>query len=475
LKYIIKAKIEVDGIVDKPDIIGAIFGQTEGIFGSEFDLRDLQEKGRIGRIYVESKTSGGKTIGEIYVPSNLDKSETALLAAMIENVEKVGPYNAKIVVTDLIDLRVEKIKKIVERAKEILSKWGREKTLDLKEILSEINSVLKTASITTYGPERLPAGPEVASSDTIIIVEGRADVLNLLRAGYKNVIAIEGAHSKIPETLKKLAQKKTVIAFVDGDRAGDMILRTLLDNGVKIDYVARAPAGREVEDLSIKEVEKALKNMIPISEYIKQLEKRRVPETAPVEKEETKPEQPTYTSVAKEEVKPQVLGESRPIEEAQREVLEETITETRTVTEEVSEEQIQTTPETASYQPIAEIGRVEVEAVSSQKPIDIPEDVTQSIKDMVGTLTSAVYDQNWALIKKLSVRDLFEYLEKNEEDKNIYAVVLDGIVTQRLVNLAVKRGIKVIIGYRLGNQVSREMNDLKIYLFDDILSKTSSQ
>ncbi|MGB9622858.1 MAG: DNA primase, partial [Candidatus Bathyarchaeia archaeon] len=146
MKYIIKAKIEVDGVVDKPDIIGAIFGQTEGIFGAEFDLRDLQEKGRIGRIYVESKTSGGKTIGEIYVPSNLDKSETALLAAMIESVEKVGPYNAKIVVTDLVDLRVEKIRKIVERAKEILSKWGKEKTPDLKEILSEINSVLKVAS-----------------------------------------------------------------------------------------------------------------------------------------------------------------------------------------------------------------------------------------------------------------------------------------------------------------------------------------
>ncbi|MGC9148256.1 MAG: DNA primase DnaG [Sulfolobales archaeon] len=472
MKYIIKAKIEVDGVVDKPDIIGAIFGQTEGIFGTEFDLRDLQEKGRIGRIYVESKTSGGKTIGEIYVPSNLDKSETALLAAMIESVEKVGPYNAKIVVTDLVDLRVEKMRKIVERAKEILSKWGRERTPDLKEILSEINSVLKIASITTYGPERLPAGPEVASSDTIIIVEGRADVLNLLRAGYKNVIAIEGAHSKVPDTLKKLAQKKTVIAFVDGDRAGDMILRTLLDNGVKIDYVAKAPSGREVEELSIREVEKALKNMVPISEYLKQLEKKKVPEAIPLEKEEIKIEQPMQ--ILKEEVKPQASTESRPTEEIRREVSEETYLETAPSAQ--PEEQTQEVLEEPLHkQPPTEVVKAEVESSALPKLIEIPESVMQDMKDMIGTLTSAVYDQNWGIIKKLSVRDLFEYLEKNEEDKNIYAIILDGIVTQRLVNLALRKGVKVIIGYRLGSQVSREINDLRIYLFDDIIPKTSSQ
>jgi DNA primase len=472
LKYIIKAKIEVDGVVDKPDIIGAIFGQTEGIFGAEFDLRDLQEKGRIGRIYVESKTSGGKTIGEIYIPSNLDKSETALLAAMIESVEKVGPYNAKIVVTDLVDLRVEKIRKIVERAKEILSKWGREKTPDLKEILSEINAVLKVASITTYGPERLPAGPEVASSDTIIIVEGRADVLNLLRAGYKNVIAIEGAHSKIPDTLKKLAQKKTVIAFVDGDRAGDMILRTLLDNGVKIDYIARAPSGKEVEELSIKEIEKALKNMIPVSEYLKQLEKKKAPETVALEREETKAEQPTQ--ILKEETKPQTSIETKAVAETRREMGEETFLETMPFAK--SGEQMQEALEESLHKRTSlETTKTELESLATPKLIEIPENIIQEMKDMIGTLTSALYDQNWGLIKKLSVRDLFDYLEKNEEDKNIHAIVLDGIVTQRLVNLALKKGVKIIVGYRLGNQVTKEINDLKIYLFDDIIPKTSSQ
>lgn len=472
MKYIIKAKIEVDGVVDKPDIIGAIFGQTEGIFGSEFDLRDLQEKGRIGRIYVESKTLGGKTLGEIYIPSNLDKNETALLAAMIESVEKVGPYNAKITITDLVDLRVEKIKKIVERAKELLSKWGREKTPDLKEILNEISSVLKIASITTYGPERLPAGPEVASSDTIIVVEGRADVLNLLRAGYKNAIAIEGAHGKIPESLKKLAQKKTVIAFVDGDRAGEMILRTLLDNNVKIDYVARAPPGREVEELTIKEIDKALKNMMPVSEYLKQLEKKRPTEVITVEKEEAKPLEQQAQIISEA---PQTISETRPPEiSAQREAVE-------TPTKEIfSAETMESAQEATTQESVIEQAK-ETEttlgaALETPKVlIEIPESVVREAREMIGTLTSALYDSNWNLIKKLSVRDLFDYLEKSEETKDIYAIILDGIVTQRLVNSATKRGVKIIIGYRLGSQVSKETNDLKIYVFDEILSKTSSQ
>ena len=130
-KYLIKARIEVNGVVEKHDIIGAIFGQTEGLFGEQFDLRTLQEKGRVGRIIVSTKIQNGKTIGEIMIPSNLDRIETALLIAMIENVERVGPYEAKIRLVDIIDVRLEKIKRIVERAAEILQKWSKEKVPDI--------------------------------------------------------------------------------------------------------------------------------------------------------------------------------------------------------------------------------------------------------------------------------------------------------------------------------------------------------
>jgi len=468
MKYIVKAKIEVEGSVDKPDIIGAIFGQTEGLFGSEFDLRELQEKGRIGRIYVEIKNVGNKTVGEVIIPSNLDKNETALLAAMIETVDRVGPYSAKIHVTELIDLRLEKIRRIVERAKEFMSRWSREKTPDLKEILNEISSVTKIASITTYGPEKLPAGPEVATSDTIIVVEGRADVINLLRAGYKNAIAIEGAQGKVPESLIKLAQKKTVIAFVDGDRAGDMILKTLIES-MKVDYVAKAPPGREVEELSIKEIEKALKNMIPLSEYLKQLEKKR--EVKPVEA--APPAQPRIQqeerlleqaiNIQTQAVSPSetIKVETQPIESV-----------SQMVSEKIETEKISGETEVKETERPAEIS---AEVERSIERIQIPSTVVEDIKSLTGTLTCIIYDQGWNVLSKISVRDLYEFLEKNSGDTNIYAIVLDGIVTQRLVESARRRGVKILIGYRIGSQVSTTNEEIMIYTFDEVLKKFSSQ
>lgn len=277
-KYLIKAKISVDGIVEKPDVIGAIFGQTEGLFGDQLDLRQLQEKGRIGRIYVDIRPQGTKSVGEITIPSNLDRIETALVAAMIESVERVGPYPAKIEVVDIIDVRLEKIRKIVERAKQILITWSRQKTPDLKEILEELEKVTRIPEVIKYGPDQLPAGPDVEKSDTLIVVEGRADVLNLLRYGYTNVIAIGGAKSKIPETVVKLSKsKKKVIVFLDGDHAGDLILKEILRSNMKVDYVARAPPGKEVEELKGNEIEECLKRAMPVKEYLEQVKKKAVP------------------------------------------------------------------------------------------------------------------------------------------------------------------------------------------------------
>ncbi|MCQ4406647.1 MAG: DNA primase DnaG, partial [Sulfolobaceae archaeon] len=229
MKYNIILKFEVEGIVDRPDVIGAIFGQTENLFGEQMDLRELQEKGRIGRLLVNLTTKGGKTEGDIIVPSNVDRIETALLAAMIESVDKVGPYPAKFSLVKIEDIREEKKKKIIERAKEILEAWGKEETLDLKEVINEIIGSVKIGELIQYGPEKLPAGPDIEKDPNMIIVEGRADVINLLKYGYRNVIALEGAQGKIPETIKELSkQKKIVIAFLDGDHGGDLILRELL-------------------------------------------------------------------------------------------------------------------------------------------------------------------------------------------------------------------------------------------------------
>ena len=81
VKYMIEIEFEIKGIVDKPDIIGAVFGQSEGLLGEQLDLRELQKNGRIGRIEITQNTNMGKTKGLLSIPSSLDMVETSILAA----------------------------------------------------------------------------------------------------------------------------------------------------------------------------------------------------------------------------------------------------------------------------------------------------------------------------------------------------------------------------------------------------------
>ncbi|MEB3774845.1 MAG: DNA primase [Desulfurococcales archaeon] len=290
MKYLIKARLEVDGRVDRHDVIGAIFGQTEGLLGSQFNLEELQNKDKIGRVHVDIRYQGTKTVGTIQIPSNLDRVETAILAAMLEVVDRIGPYDARITVEEIKDLRAEKLKKIIDRSKEILKKMKAEEP-DLKEIIRKVQGIeAKQPKIREYGPDKLPAGPDVDKSDTIIIVEGRADVANLLRYGYTNVIALEGAREKIPKTIIDLSKKKQAIAFVDGDRGGDLILKNLLTQA-KIDYVARAPKGMEVEQLTGREIAEALASMQPAEEVKKKLLPEEKEEKKEKPEEERKPEE----------------------------------------------------------------------------------------------------------------------------------------------------------------------------------------
>ncbi len=277
-KYLIKAKIKVDGVVDRSDVIGAIFGQTEGLMGDELDLRDLQKSARIGRIEVELKQTQGKSEGELTLTSALEKVETAIVAAAIESVDRIGPCKAEIKVEKVEDIRISKRKKLVERAKQILQEMIKQSKEEMPDLAEEIKQSVQVEEIVYYGPERLPAGPNIEKSDAIIIVEGRNDVVNLLRHGIKNAIAVEG--TSIPKTIIDLCNEKIATAFVDGDRGGELVLRELLQVA-DIDFVARAPPTREVEELSYKLIMKALKNKVPADQYM---------ENAGIKKEKKKAE-----------------------------------------------------------------------------------------------------------------------------------------------------------------------------------------
>ncbi len=264
-RYLVHISLTAEGVVEKPDVVGAIFGQTEGLLGEDLDLRDLQRTGRVGRIDVQITSKKGETKGEILISTSLDRAETAILAASLETIDRVGPCVARVAVESVEDIRVVKRKKIVERAKEILLDRFEDGTIDSDELLDDVRQSIRVEKIGSLGEERVPAGPNVLDSDAVIIVEGRADVLNLLRYGIKNAVAVEGTH--IPKIVEELCEKKTATAFFDGDRGGELILRELLQVA-DIDFVAFSPKGKSVEDMSRKEVIKTLRNKVPV-EYVR--------------------------------------------------------------------------------------------------------------------------------------------------------------------------------------------------------------
>ncbi len=255
-KYLIEAKLESTGLVEKPDIVGAIFGQTEGLLGEELDLRELQERGRVGRIDVQVRERDGRSEAEIKIPSSLDATETALLGASLETIERVGPTNADIKVEQIKDQRTSKRDYIVKRAKQLLQDIEDDKP-EKNKIADEIKQEIRTSELSEY--RGFKAGPETGKTGEIVLVEGRADLLNLLKHGVKNGLALGG--TSVPQNVE-LLEDQTLTAFLDGDRGGDLILKELKDK-TDLDYVSRAPENKEVEELGKEDVYKALRDKEP--------------------------------------------------------------------------------------------------------------------------------------------------------------------------------------------------------------------
>ena len=264
IKYMIYALFKAEGPLEKPDVIGAIFGQTEGLLGDAMEMRELQKEGKIGRIEVNLEILDGKSVGEIQVPTALDKSETTIIAAALETIDRIGPTEAKIEIKKIEDVRGGKRDFIIGRAKELLSNLdGNDGFGEMAKAIKEDSRAMK---IQEYGDERLPAGE--LNDKEITVVEGRADVVNLLRNRVNNVIGMNG--TKLPVEIAKLGETKELTLFVDGDRGGELIARNVINNA-KIMYVAVAPDGKEVEELAGKEILIALRKKIPVSEYLRGL------------------------------------------------------------------------------------------------------------------------------------------------------------------------------------------------------------
>jgi DNA primase len=486
-KYLIHAAITADGVVERSDVVGAIFGQTEGLLGDDLDLRDLQQSSKVGRIDVQIDSQDGQSRGTVTIASSLDKVETAILAASLETISRVGPCRADLTVTDIEDVRAAKRREVVERAKELLSDTFDESVMDSREILEEVRESVRVEDITEFAG--LPAGPHVADSDAIVVVEGRADVLTLLKYGIKNAVAVEGTN--VPEAVADLTAERTVTAFLDGDRGGELILRELAQVG-DVDYVAFAPAGRSVEDLARHEVMSALRDKVAYESLAES-------DALPVSTEAGEPGDPTHpltgSSATTESPAPQDTdGEptpagtdgghatvAAPTETGSADPTTETATSDATAAETTSDATVDVdtgslddgVPGTDADEPAtapnddtasaSEAGSDAVPAADADPAADEASDADQtdaeppSLRDHVdaveGTGLVRLLDADHAVLAETDVIEAFEAVESS--DAVPHAVVLDGEVSQRLLDVAAQRGVEHLVGTSTGEFVKK--------------------
>lgn len=384
-KYIVHASIEIEGVVERPDVIGAIFGQTEGLLGSDLELRELQRSGRIGRIEVNVDTKTGKTQGSIIIPSSLDKAETSIVGAALEIIERIGPCNAKIHVQKIEDVRISKRNLVVERAKELLKQLTNRVMPDSQEIADEVAHSVRVMEIQQYGKDRLPAGPAIEDSEEILVVEGRADVLNLLKQGIKNAIAMNG--TSLPQTIIELSKQKTVTVFVDGDRGGDLMIKDLLANA-EVDFICKAPDGKEVEEITNKEVHKALRGKITAEQAKLEMAK------------ESSNDRRNYNNRRQQYQKP--------------------------------------------YQQKSQQGQRDKfpkrkEAISPEKK----EKFKSMLEDLIGTRGGYILDEQMNILGKVPITELDSTVKSL--GAGVYAVVFDGHISKPLVEVAEKVNVKYLI------------------------------
>lgn len=388
-KYIIYTNIVIEGLVDRPDVIGAIFGQTEGFLGQDLELRELQRSGKVGRIEVKLDTVSGKSSGQIIIPCSLDKAETAIIAAALETIERIGPCNSRVKVEKIEDVRVSKREFVIARAKELLMNLQENVLPDSQEITEEVSQAVRMLEITEWGRERLPSGPAIEESEEIIVVEGRADVLSLLKNGFKNAIAING--TSVPDSIKELCRQKTVTAFVDGDRGGDIILKELMES-TEVDYITKAPAGKEVEELTKKEIHIALR-----------------------------------ARIAAEQFRFEVSGAKRP-QQIQAENFRR-----------ISEVKEQPRNDRGNREPYQPRQQTQPTATVEKKGKD---NFKEMLDDLVGTRGAYIIDKDYNILGKVPSTEL-EATLKNL--KNVFAIVFDGSITKEIAKSAEVSNVNFLV------------------------------
>ena len=273
------------------------------------------------------------------------------------------------------------------------------------KMIEEVREAMRVHEISEYGDDRLPAGPSIHTSDAIIVVEGRSDVLNLLKYGIKNTVAVEGV--SVPQSIGELSKKRTTTAFVDGDRGGELILKELLQIG-DVDYITRAPKGKEVEDLEKDEVLVALRDKVPTAQFLA-----------------------THN----------ILNESN----------------SSNKNKDNKKYQNKNSKKHQKFTPREEV--VE-EPVIEDDEVGLMKDM---LKEFEGTGSGAILDEALNMTKEVEVENIYEEIKAIEGTAN--SVIFDGVISQRLVDVASQKGIKKLVAFKSMNIVKKP-HDVKLITID---------
>ena len=475
-KYLIHANVTADGVVERSDVVGAIFGQTEGLLGDELDLRDLRQSQKVGRIDVEIASTHGQSHGHLTIATSLDKVETATLAASLETIDRVGPCRATLEVSEIEDVRAAKRKEVVNRAKELLRTGFDDSVMSSEEILAEVRQHVRVEDITEY--EGLPAGPRVTDSDAIIVVEGRSDVLTLLKYGIKNAIAVEGTN--VPDAVAELTNHRTVTAFLDGDRGGDLILEELSQVG-DVDYVAFAPAGESVEELDHHQLFAALRNKVPYETVAEMNEPREAVAATDGSATPAPPPADTGSSSSSSSIDNEAAEQSNAEYEGSTTVVTDPNSgagSTETPASSTNAGPATPSPDDSGGASGNEVIENEAGGVTTETPTDGAASRDRQPKTIHGHATAIVrdnsetvrfLDEDAEVIADAPASEAYGSLEELEDVPT--TVVLDEILGQRLLDLAADRGVDRIVARSLG-QFTKRPTAVRIHAIDDVAETT---
>ncbi len=476
VKYNLMCRIRIEGAVSQSDIVGALFGQTEGLLDSDMDLKQLQKSSRIGRLKLEVKEVSGVTKGTLVVPSSLNKVNTAILAATLESVDRVGPCACNITLDKIVDVRKAKRDIIEKRASEIMKKWDVETREEVKSISKTVEKQSNKGRVIIFGTDALPAGPEIYQATEIILVEGRADVINLMKMGINNTIALQG--TSVPNTIKNLSKTRTITALLDGDRGGDMILKELASMG-KIEYVSRAPYKREVEDCSYDEIIKMLEAKVPMKEATFLMDDQTVSDYLASTKIDYKQKKPKKFT-GKQAVKPSKSdsrrddrrSDSRRDDRSSDSRRDDRRSDSRRDDRRSDSRRNDRSPRSTSptlYKSRDDSnrsrGRQRSDRERSSKPrISIPKALLKVIEKTKRTFNAVFVGESNEPLVTVKTSEVYDTLVSTE---GVESIIMDGVITQRLLDLADTKSVKLVAGAMIGD-IKNRPKDLQYTTFNRI-------